>query len=565
MGIKSLLDLDVDQMMGTNINPAQQYMTPAELKSFESNKTWDTILGGLGGYGSQLYQGKSPLQKLFATLQGANVGRQGTIDRYTKAVQSRMGLAKDSADLYKVEMENAETDIRWNAVKDQLSRTQDPFVRNALKIDPKGTMNAMYKSMFPEAPKMDFDTWLAGKSIGIDPLSMNTQDARRLFETKNALTQAELLKSGIDIANIQKDFPELADTLKTGLVTKSDVLFGNQPQSQQYTSPDLGTYLPEVNVNIPSTDLFGGTAETINMPAQFIGQQTGTSQAPVTQPQYNLSGKNVSGKNFTQDYTNKQQNYQNIIDRLNEHEMQFGTTDQKRNGIVPVDKPYSETYIKELLDNRINFNAQTATMIEEYNRSREKIYELLNHRGFDELFNAGGVISKNMSKAGIEAGQLWENIRSKGTLQKLLDMKLQDKNGATPFGQLNYSELKLVFDAFSALPASGTNPEFAKQELNNLLENLNRGSNTLMNKYDIIYGSYNTNRFEKPFNNAISVSGQNAILGSVLRGSRDAQGFNLQPNYFYVQGVKDGKPAFIPVIKKDGKPLTKQEYYKGIR
>jgi hypothetical protein len=86
-----------------------------------------------------------------------------------------------------------------------------------------------------------------------------------------------------------------------------------------------------------------------------------------------------------------------------------------------------------------------------------------------------------------------------------------------------------------------------------------------MNKYDIIYGSYNTNRFEKPFNNAISVSGQNAILGSVLRGSRDAQGFNLQPNYFYVQGVKDGKPAFIPVIKKDGKPLTKQEYYKGIR
>ena len=558
---------DIDKLMGTEINPAQQYMTPAELKSLDQNKLFDTLIGGVGGYSSQLYQNKSPLQKLFATLSGGYAGRQNAIDRSTKAVQARLGLAKDQADLTKVQNENTETEYRWRAVADQIKKTDDPFIKNYLLTDQKGAMNAMYKTMFPEAPKADFSTWMAGKALGYDLNSLKPDQAKTLYEAQNALDQSQLLKAGIDIAGIEKDYPDLANKLKQGLVTKSDVLFSNQPNAQQGTVDNFGTYMPEVNVDIPSFDLFGGTQESYNMPAEIYGRptQTGNGQTkPYTGPGTStsqLSGQSI--KNVPMK-SQGQVNYNDYLDKLQRHDAQFNTTyKDQQGGIVPYTKQYSESYIKNLLDKRVDNSAQTRDMLESFNKTKLQIDRLINHRGFDELFSAGGVISKLASQDAIEASRLWENIKSKGTLEKLVKMKMEDPNGATPFGQMNYSELKLVLDSFSELDNAGTNPDFAKQALYSLQEGLDNGREKMLDKYNILYGNWGTENFENSYTGSFDALGQPARLGEVWSGTKEGRGQGLQPNIFYVKGLnKKGQPAFVPV-EINGKIITKRDYLRG--
>ena len=197
--------------------------------------------------------------------------------------------------------------------------------------------------------------------------------------------------------------------------------------------------------------------------------------------------------------------------------------------------------------------------MQEYNDAELQIDKLLNHAGFNDLFSVGGDISKATSRQAQAAGILWDKIKSSGVANTLKQQKLEDPNGATPYGQMNYSELILVKQGYTELPNAGTNPESAKAALTSLKEILGKSRDGLLNKHNTIYGSQGTDRFEKKITTSFETNAGTAYLGSVLQGKLFGNK-GIQDNYYYIQAPDNS----LRLLKnpKTKQPLTKQDVLK---
>ena len=547
--------MDIDAILNGGYNPLMGMMDPTMQKQFKDTQTFDTVLGLLGGYKNSLYKGQNTTGKIFDTLVGGYTNRQNTVNRFANLMKAQTEILKNKADLTKTQLDVFNTQNKIRAAYDIANQTNDPFLKRALQIDPEGIANNMFESRFAKMPKLSGDDMFLARSMGYDLNNLTPDQARNLMEVREGQTSREKIQSNLDIANLAKDYPGLANAIGTPQ-TKTELLnnmLTNQANNQNMTGGPQGGYMPSAEFNIPEISLSKvKNGETMTVPGYFYGPQDGAQQ-PTGSNQVNQQ-VNQQPVNQTEQYNN----IQNFTNKLQDLDRKVET----QTGIVPKNYKYTPSQIKEYADNREDFTAKSIRTVDDFNDSLRTIDQLLNHAGFDKYFSAGGAIQGFTNREAIEAKRLFNNLTSEGTAQKLVNMKLEDKNGATPFGQLNYSELKLVQDSFSKVENSGGSPEAARRALNELKQDILRARGYIMDKHNTIYDGYRSDKFANPYiYDMKSPNGMPVYLGSVAKGKFFGQFENLDDDTYYIQ-KPNGTMVAVP-NKKNGGNLNRIDFLQG--
>lgn len=550
-----MADKFTTMLQGGGFNPYKGFMQPGMQQQFQDAQMFDTFMGLLGGYGNSLYKGYSPTQKIFNTIVGGYTGSQNTVDRFGKILQAQTGLTKDRLDIAQKGMQNQELMNKMIATKELVDNSNDPFLKRAYNINPGAITKAVYESNYAKMPRLSGDDFFIAKALGYDINNMSQEQAQNIMKIRQGMSPKDYADLQINIANIKKDIPSLADQIPPGY-TQNDAM--NQVirndlvnKVNQFSQGNQGgyrppTYMPGYNVNIPSTDVLSNKPSfTASKDAEFVG---GGYTPPST--------TNKQPVNQTEQYFAKQNQIQNIIDLNNQISQNTGIQ-----GLTS-DYQYSPKFIQKMMDSKLDNQVKYTQMFDDFNNTLESIDQLTNHAGFDKLFSAGGFIQGKLSRDAIQAKSVYDNIISKGVLNKLVNMKINDPNGATPFGQMNYSELRLVYDSFIKLKEAGGDPTAAKLALSELKENMKLARGYMMQKSQGYYGDELNSSYPQMYepDNLVGPGGRYVATGKVLQGQYYGMADNLRPDVYYVV-MEDG--TYIPVPnQKTGGNLTRQDYYK---
>jgi len=527
----------LDKVLGTTINPVSPYLNSQQEEAFAQQQLFDTLLGAGSGYQSQLYQNKGFFDKALGLLQGARQGRQSTIDRYTKGIQAQFGIQKDLQELQKTSMENQFLKLKQAGIEDAIRNTNDPDLINAYFIAPVKTAEQLLKINMP-APS--FSESLGVKAIGADARNITPAEALLLKQAESGLTQKDILDARIEGAKK----PSLGKVLKTTPMPTSADILSTGVQSQKVPSGQRISYTPPMEIRLPNPSITDRTEPVIY---KEEGGFKITEPTVQTQQQPSVPYSGAIQDKAPQKQMKMAENFQNVSNQFN-----------NENPVVDYDLEYSPKKIQEYKDKFPEISTLNTRVLQEYNDAELQIDRLLNHEGFEDLFSAGGDIARATSRSAQAAGIIWDRIKSGGVASTLKQQKLEDPNGATPYGQMNYSELILVKQGFTELPNAGTNPDSARTALLNLKDILNKSREGILNKHNVIYGSQGTERFENRITTNFETNAGTAYLGSVLQGKLFGNK-GIQGNYYYVQ-----TPDGLQMIKnpKTKKPLTKQDVLK---
>jgi len=126
----ALLDIDLDKVLGTTVDPIGGLIGDPE--AYQTQKNLGTGLGAVSGYLGSLYKGYSPAQKIMGALSGAQTGRQGIIDRYTKGYMTQQDILKDTLGIKKAQLEipKLSQDIELQELGLREARAKDQALRN---------------------------------------------------------------------------------------------------------------------------------------------------------------------------------------------------------------------------------------------------------------------------------------------------------------------------------------------------------------------------------------------------------------------------------------------------
>ena len=545
--------ISLNSLLGTRV-PAflEANLTDEQKKALASQSNFQTGLGALTGYASQLYQDKSPLQKLLGVYSGAASGRQAP---YTTTQQNLMtGLqgTKLIQDVTKGKFENQLLSNKYTAAQEYINNTNDPNLKRAMNIDPEATIKAVMDGMITKAPtrsELTYDFINALKLNPNDPV-----DAAKILQFQlGGLSQKDFSDVQAKKATLGAEFPQAAGKI-TEPKTQFDVLkeiltstINNQPQ--QNVSPVNPLINPAmnqpVNINVPSTDMFPTSQEQniyqqgVTAPVQTTPAQNAPMQVPPEQKQIPIPSVTKRAPNAPQ--------VQPTVS---------GVTQP----IVPENIQPSEKYSREKLTTRNTDTSKLRNNINNNNSIREDIEALKQHSGSKMLFSAAGGIKAEFSREAGAAQRLLNKITSAGTVNELLNMKETGPNGATPFGQLNGSELQIMKDKFSVLK-SGANFNEATDALKTIGDLLDKAESSSRDLYKTNYGNYG----DKYIPNKLEVqvvlpSDENtlpktATLGSVIRG-QSLSNPNIKPDrYYYLTPDKQ----LQQVLKGDGTPYTRTD------
>ena len=528
-------------------NPFIEGLTGDELKAFKNQQMFDTGIGLLQGYQGSLYKGLTPIQKLLNTAIGGYTANRASIGTLGGLLKNKYDIQETKLDIAKKGVDAVEAQKRLRAATDLAYRSRDPYIKAMLDIAPEKAVEKIYSSMYPTAPRLDTSTFLAAKSMGVDAANLDPQSARKLYGIEQGLTPSELFTQNKEMADFFARNPNVPQPQGVGR-TKTQLLndaLGNQ-QTPDYTYDGI-RYMPEVDVSIPDTKniLSGKIDERYYAPDGFVGK---------------LKEKPISGngqQNYTQQYQQNQARLKDAQDRFALINNQI----ESNYGLVPTNVKLSSEDLNKLAAERPSNTARMTRQLDEVNETMILIDRLKNHKGFNELFSAGGIVAKNMSKDAKDAGALWARIKSGKTLGSLVQLKQEDPNGATPFGQMNYSELKLALDSVTEVPDYGNNPEFALTGLNEMTDRLGKARGYMLQKHQAVYGDFGKENFADTYTGGYTRQDGSVVrLGSVWKGATD--GVNLDDNVFYAQ-MPDGTFRPIMVDRNGTKvPLRLEQYLK---
>lgn len=185
--------MSLDDILGTTVNPIGGLLTPDQQSQFDTTKGFQTLLGGLQGYGSQLYQGKTPFQKILGAYTGAKSGRQSVIDAYSKGYLTKAQLGKALQDMEKGKYELR--DLKQTDMAKQILALQYPDHAAEIYAAPKEVIKGIIDSspQFRKLKEMDIGTEAFMRSQGIDPSTATTEDWRKIGQFTTAPTEKDIL------------------------------------------------------------------------------------------------------------------------------------------------------------------------------------------------------------------------------------------------------------------------------------------------------------------------------------------------------------------------------------
>jgi hypothetical protein len=450
----ALLDIDLDKVLGTTVDPVGGLI--GDPQAYSTQKNLGTGLGAVTGYLGSLYKGYTPAQKVMGALSGAQAGRQGVIDRYTKGYMTQQDILKDTLGIRESQLKipQMQQNIELDALKLRKERAADQAMRNYISTLPPEEQNLL--AISPEkwaesrmGEKLSTDDRALISSLGIkDPFNMTSQEAS-IFSTV-------------------KQYPSQKD---------ADAF--NQQERQR--AIDIKGYKPQYRRG----------------QLDIIQQLTGNKQAApayfdATQP---TESRKTDGKviGFNNQVFTKEE-YENLP-RI-ERELHNPNYDRKiaQERYAKLEDQYTD--YKGAMENALDMNTQIMRDIE----------QLLTDPEFDKAFGMKNKLlsSAPVSAAGIEskAANIWNQIntlKSKEFQSNLGAMRLASPTGGA-VGQVSNMEVG-KFENTRANLAKGNDKKTIQRELLKLYDQLSEYEGNVKKKFTEEYGQERTDRivtYDKP-------------------------------------------------------------------
>ena len=561
----SLLDFDFQKLLlgAEPPNPVAGFLSPEQERNFKDQQTADMLYGALGGYGKQLNQGKGIASKLLGTIQGARQGRASTGNVYLDALKGQMALTKGMGDIQKTGAEIKKLGFENADLERMDAGTKQALLQALLRGDMetvqmiqlaggKAYGNAKIGQALPKVGEIPYGAQLLRNQMMSKNIPTSVQD-QKIMEYMTAPDEAKKAEIGNKIIkDIAIEYPDAA---KNALLpsSKSDIasnalgVNNYQPTSNQQS---IQQYVPPTQIGIPSTGFVPAPdTETYqlggyNLPQQQQQQQQQVTQQPVvkkdtpnlTQDYINNNSRlnNVNNYLSSQKINNFEERYNNIS---NEYKEKFGLNNQ---GLLSGQK----LSIKQLqtLKNEAPQKLQgSAKNINELNELHQNLSQLVYHKGFETLYSKGGDIAALVDNDAINARKLFQKIQKTIGKIDLVQMKLDSPNGATPFGQLNFSELQMMLDSITEAEFGGS-PDAAKNAFFALSKKLGIMKENIRDFSNLIYADENDNSWstygpkinysyqESPMLEGLD--GEKILTGSVMNSHTGTSKFDINKYYF---------------------------------
>ena len=533
---------------------------------YNSQKSFDRLLGGASGYNQAVNSGSGIATTLLNTLKSAQEGGRQTDNIYLNALKGQQQLTKGmldvqkiQADLTKLGFENADL-ARLNA------QTKQILIEAYLNGDTETIKQIQLlggkefgKRLYPETEKTPYGVTQFKQLIKRFP---KEQQPKLILEYINAASPKEKFDIQEKMLNMYKDLPVLAKKLQipdSSLDVVNNLTNTKTLPKNIQTQNQIGQNIPSLEIGIPSTGLnpapdvetyqVGGyNTLPVNNNVSVNNQQL-TQEQPVVSEQNQPETKSTISENFVTNTLGKTFSLSDIT---------VPTVDD--NGLIGKRAP-TETVLQKWANDKPNQTRIAKLAIDDMNGLSRDIDALLHSKGFEEYFSRGGALIGELSTDAIATKNLYNRIISSTALKRLVKMKLDSPNGATPFGQLNYSELVMVKEDITETKVGG-NAQNARTGLSTLVNALNRDAQESLLYYDTIYGKNSSKDFNYIYSPNVDVGNgtiENAISGYNLRYQLGDRASGIKDQYFYIPNQESGEWEFIN-NPKTKKPLTRQDY-----
>jgi|TARA_R110000796_G_scaffold183212_1_gene299633 hypothetical protein len=533
---------------------------------YNSQKSFDRLLGGASGYNQAVNSGSGIATTLLNTLKSAQEGGRQTDNIYLNALKGQQQLTKGmldvqkiQADLTKLGFENADL-ARLNA------QTKQILIEAYLNGDTETIKQIQLlggkefgKRLYPETEKTPYGVTQFKQLIKRFP---KEQQPKLILEYINAASPKEKFDIQEKMLAMYKDLPVLAKKLQipdSSLDVVNNLTNTKTLPKNIQTQNQIGQNIPSLEIGIPSTGLnpapdvetyqVGGyNTLPVNNNVSVNNQQL-TQEQPVVSEQNQPETKSTISENFVTNTLGKTFSLSDIT---------VPTVDD--NGLIGKRAP-TETVLQKWANDKPNQTRIAKLAIDDMNGLSRDIDALLHSKGFEEYFSRGGALIGELSTDAIATKNLYNRIISSTALKRLVKMKLDSPNGATPFGQLNYSELVMVKEDITETKVGG-NAQNARTGLSTLVNALNRDAQESLLYYDTIYGKNSSKDFNYIYSPNVDVGNgtiENAISGYNLRYQLGDRASGIKDQYFYIPNQESGEWEFIN-NPKTKKPLTRQDY-----
>ena len=521
---------------------------------------FDKLTGAADQYVKSRNDGSGTATTLLRMLQGSKAAGLNTQNIYLNALKGQQQLTKGMLDVQKIQAELTKLGF-GNAELARLDRQTRKILLKAIFEGDNDTIQKISllggkeyaQRLYPEPDKVPYDVTQFKQLIKNLP---ELQQNKLILEYVNAVSPKEKSDIQEKVLQMQAKLPELSKKIN---IPKSalDVVnnLENIPQQNIQNSNQSSQYIPPMEVGIPST--------TLNKSPDVANYQLGDYNTAVNNNQQQKQNQPVGlEQNQPETKTTISENFvTNTLGKtLSLNDITIPSIDD--NGLVGKRTP-TETILQGWADDKPNQTKIAVRAINDMNELARDIDALTNSKGFDEYFSRGGAIIGELSSDAIATKRLYDRIISSTALKRLVRMKQESPNGATPFGQLNYSELMMVKEDISETNVGG-NSEYARTGLTTLVNALNKDAQESLMYYDTIYGKNSSKDFNYIYSPNIDLGDgtiENAISGYNLRYQLGDRAAGIKDQYFYIPNQESGEWEFIN-NPKTGKPLINQDYKK---
>ena len=522
--------ISLNSLLGTRI-PAflEANLTDEQKKALASQSNFQTGVGALTGYGSQLYQNKSPLQKLLGAYSGASSGRQAPYTTTQDNIFKSLTGKKLMGDVEKSGYENFMLGAEAKSMKELIAQEPDPIKQREMAGNFKEYMKRKYGAdpslrQIPEYDKQTMDFYGA---IGFDPTKASQDELAKAnqfyIKYSGAPSATEAMKEITSRADYTTKFPNKPlpaittkeDVFKEGLKTFNQPV--NVPMStagaiSQYTNPPA-------NINVPSTDIIPSGQE------QNIYQQPPTTQYPqINQPvQKPITDARI------------------LKPRPETSVTQTVAPSQVKPTPAPTafvnNNTKSEVERQKVRDIQPTAQKTVNQAMNSLNQFEKTAIEILKRPDINQSFGAFG-----KQRAGFQGttaydiNNLLEQTRSSAWISAFKDLKAASATGSSGLGAVSNQEGENLIKATNRVDI-GLDPKAGKKALIDYLKTIQTAKQNLQKGYQYDYG--NDFEFPKsdilPFTTTLPTPQGNVKAFSGLNPELQAQfpRYDLVPNAYY--------------------------------
>ena len=493
--------ISLNSLLGTKV-PAflEANLTDEQKKALAAQSNFQTGVGALTGYASQLYQNKSPLEKLLGVYSGASSGRQAPYTATQDSLFKALTGKKLMGDVEKIAYENKKLGLEAKAIEDLARNETDPEMQRLFAINPSkyaelkfGTRPELrgfekYKpeqTAFFDAIKYNPTTMKFAESspyAGLTGVDAQAKANELSLVYQNAVPNKDVYSNAVARGQFNIENRGRGATLEAPASQSAilDAILNPKlpANARSNVPPNVPQNIPQnvpqapIDINIPSTDVLQMQPDqNIYKQSEFVPPAAPVQQVVPTATKAEVAAKKVvsvpettAPKVTTQETKAVPQTKVNPL--VSNTYTQIDETG-KVSKLVPqiYDMSQPRDVLADLQKTKMPETNLTIKFIKDIDSTKRLVDDLLASDGFDTFFGAGGTTAGAISTGGSVANTkaLYDRFTGKTFVFAVNDIK-ESGGGSTGLGPLAVREGARLEDSKTSVKPT-TNAQDARAAL----------------------------------------------------------------------------------------------------